>query len=80
MISVSWLIIGILAAVVVIALDPKKGGLLGALLVGIVGATLGGFTAGLMGGVAKDFGFTTIALVIVFSVSLLFISRTLKRV
>ncbi len=80
MISMSWLAIGIIAGVMALILDPKKGGLLGAILVGIVGAILGGFTAGLVGGASAKFTYSALPFVIIFAVGLLFISRTLKRV
>lgn len=78
---ISWIIFGLLVGIVANAIDPSpsRGGLLGAILLGIVGALLGGFLADLIFGVGiTGFNFTSFAIAVLGALLLLLIGRTFR--
>lgn len=59
---------------------PSEGGLLGAIILGIVGAMVGGFLGGLVFGVGiSGFNFPSFAVAVLGSLLLLFVGRALSE-
>lgn len=68
----AWAVFGLIAGVVANAIDPhpSQGGILGAIVLGVVGALVGGFVANLVFGVGVS-GFNVSSLVVAVLGSLL---------
>jgi len=78
----SWILFGLVVGIVANALDaePKRGGLITAMLLGITGALVGGFLADLAFGVTvTGFNLTSFLIAITGSLLLLFIGRSISR-
>ena len=78
----AWLVFGVIVGVVANAIDPEpnRGGLLGAILLGVVGAMIGGFLANLLFGVSvTGFNVTSFIVAVAGSLLLLFAGRALRR-
>ena len=78
----SWILFGLIVGIVANAIDPdrNKGGLLGAVLLGIVGALAGGFLANLVFGVSvTGFNLTSFLVAVAGSLVLLFVGRAVRR-
>ncbi|MBI2074297.1 MAG: GlsB/YeaQ/YmgE family stress response membrane protein [Candidatus Levybacteria bacterium] len=78
---VLWVLFGLLVGVVANAIDPApaRGGLLGAIILGIVGALIGGFLSNLIFGVGvTGFDFTSFAIAVLGALLLLLIGRSFK--
>jgi uncharacterized membrane protein YeaQ/YmgE (transglycosylase-associated protein family) len=74
-----WITFGILAAVVAHFLDPfkAKGGLFGAILLGVAGATVGGILANVIfGGSIRQFDFITLLVAVAGTFLFLLVQRT----
>lgn len=79
---VIWLVFGLVVGVCAFILDPDPvdGGLLGAVLLGIVGALVGGFLGGLLfSGGLPGFNFASLSVAVLGSLLLLFISRIVMK-
>lgn len=77
----SWIVFGALVGVVANAIDPTpaRGGLLGAIILGVAGALVGGFLANLIFGVGiSGFDFTSFAVAVLGSLLLLFLGRVMR--
>ena len=78
----SWIIFGLITGIVANAIDPEqnRGGILGAILLGIVGALVGGFLANLIFGVSvTGFNLTSFLVAVAGSLILLFVGRAMRR-
>jgi uncharacterized membrane protein YeaQ/YmgE (transglycosylase-associated protein family) len=78
---VTWVVFGLLVGIVANAIDPApaRGGILGAIVLGIVGAVVGGFLANLMFGVGvSGFDFTSFAVAVLGALLLLFLGRAFR--
>jgi len=79
---VSWILFGLIVGIVAHAIDPNpnSGGILGAMLLGIVGALVGGFLANLVFGISiTGFNLTSFLVAVAGSLLLLFIGRAVRR-
>ncbi len=79
---ISWIIFGLIVGIIANAIDPEpaRGGLLNAMLLGIVGALIGGFLADLIFGVnVTGFNLTSFLIAVAGSLILLFIGRAMRR-
>lgn len=77
-----WIIFGLIAGAVANMIDPRpaKGGILGAMLLGIVGAVVGGFLGSTLFGVGVEgFDLSSFIVAILGSLLVLFIGRSLIR-
>jgi len=78
----AWILFGLIAGVIANAIDPRpsRGGLIGAIILGIAGALIGGFLANLLFGIGvTGFNLTSFAIAVLGSLLLLFIGRALRR-
>lgn len=78
----AWVLFGLIVGVVANAIDPREeeGGILGAVVLGIVGALVGGFLGNIIFGVGiTGFDFQSLAIAVLGSLLLLFVGRTLTR-
>ena len=79
---IGWIIFGLIAGAVANMIDPRpaKGGILGAILLGIVGAVVGGFLGSTLFGVGVEgFDISSFIVAILGSLIVLFIGRSLIR-
>lgn len=79
---ISWIVFGLIVGVIANMLDPRpaKGGILGAILLGILGAFVGGFLGNLLLGVdISGFNFTSIILAVVGALVLMFLGRMVSK-
>lgn len=78
----SWILFGLIVGIVANAIDPadNQGGLLGAVLLGVVGALVGGFLANLLFGVSvTGFDITSFIVAVAGALLVLFGARALRR-
>lgn len=79
---IAWVLFGLLVGLIANFLDPRpsQGGVLGAIILGIVGALVGGFLSTLLFGVGiTGFNFTSFAVAILGSLLVLYIERAFRR-
>ena len=79
----SWILFGLAAGVIANIIDPRpaEGGLLGAVILGVLGALVGGFLANSIFGVGvTGFNLTSFVLAVLGSLLLLFVGRVLRNV
>ncbi|MBI4059138.1 GlsB/YeaQ/YmgE family stress response membrane protein [Candidatus Microgenomates bacterium] len=79
---ISWIIFGAVVGIIANVLDPQpaKGGLLGAIVLGVIGAMVGGFLSSLFLGIdVTGFNLPSFAIAVGGSLLLLFIGRALAR-
>lgn len=79
---VGWILLGLVAGVIANAIDPKpaRGGILGAMILGIVGALVGGFLGSVMLGVdITGFNLGSILIAVVGSLIVLWVGRAVTR-
>ncbi len=77
----AWIIFGLIAGVVANILDPSpsKGGIVGAMILGIAGALMGGFLANIIFGFSiTGFNLTSFIIAILGSLLLLFLGRAVR--
>jgi uncharacterized membrane protein YeaQ/YmgE (transglycosylase-associated protein family) len=77
----SWILFGAIVGAIANMVDPRpsSGGLLGAIVLGILGAVIGGFLANLLFGVSiTGFNFSSFAVAVLGSLLLLFIGRVFR--
>jgi uncharacterized membrane protein YeaQ/YmgE (transglycosylase-associated protein family) len=78
----AWIVFGIVVGVIANAIDPEptRGGIVGALVLGVLGALVGGFLASALIGIGvSGFNLTSLVVAIGGSLLLLFIGRALSR-
>lgn len=78
----AWIIFGLIVGVIANIIDPRpaRGGLLGAIILGIVGALVGGFLANLVLGIGvTGFNLTSFIVAIAGSLIVLYIGRAYTR-
>ncbi len=78
----AWIIFGLIAGVIANLLDPHpgSGGILGAIVLGILGAVFGGFLGNMIFGIGVDgFNLSSLVVAVVGSLLLLFMGRLLRR-
>lgn len=78
---IGWIIFGLIAGTIANAIDPhpSSGGIIGAIVLGIVGAMVGGFLANILLGIdVTGFNLTSFIVAIAGSLLLLFVGRALK--
>lgn len=78
----AWILFGLIAGVIANVVDPRpsQGGILGAIVLGIVGALVGGFLANLIFGIGiAGFDFTSMLIAIAGSLLVLMVGRMLSR-
>lgn len=79
---IAWIVFGLIVGIVANAIDPQpaRGGMLGAIFLGIVGALIGGFLSDLIFGVGvTGFNLTSFLIAVAGSLILLFIGRAIRR-
>lgn len=79
---VAWIVFGIIVGAIAYWISPSsnQGGIISAMILGILGALIGGFLANLLLGVSvTGFNFTSIVIAILGSLLLLFVGRSLRR-
>ena len=79
----SWILFGLAAGLIANIIDPRpaEGGLLGAVILGVLGALVGGFLANSIFGVGvTGFNLTSFVLAVLGSLLLLFVGRVLRNV
>lgn len=80
--TLSWIIFGLIVGIIANAIDPQpeRGGVLGAMVLGVVGAVVGGFLANVLFGLSiTGFNLTSFAIAVAGSLILLFAGRALQR-
>lgn len=80
---VSWIIFGLIAGTLANVIDPRpsSGGIVGAVILGIVGALVGGFLVNVLLGIdVTGFNLTSFVVAIAGSLLLLFVGRALRQV
>lgn len=78
----AWVLFGLIVGIVANAIDPRKeeGGMLGAIVLGVVGALVGGFLGNLIFGVGvTGFNFPSFAIAVLGALLLLFVRRAFYR-
>lgn len=81
--TISWIIFGLIAGTVANIIDPRpsSGGVIGAIILGIVGALVGGFLANLVLGLdITGFNLTSFIIAIAGSLLLLYVGRALREI
>ncbi|HZQ29578.1 MAG TPA: GlsB/YeaQ/YmgE family stress response membrane protein [Patescibacteria group bacterium] len=78
---IGWMIFGLIAGTIANAIDPRpsSGGIVGAIVLGIVGAMIGGFLANVFLGLdVTGFNLTSFVVAVAGSLLLLFVGRALR--
>lgn len=78
----TWVVFGLIVGIVANIIDPRpsSGGILGAIVLGVVGALIGGFLGNLLFGVGvTGFNISSFIIAVLGSLLLLFIARVLIR-
>lgn len=79
---IAWVVFGLVVGVIANAIDPEpsRGGIIGAVALGVLGSLVGGFLASALIGVGVEgFNLTSLAIAIGGSMLLLFLGRALSR-
>lgn len=77
----TWLTFGLFVGILANAIDPRpsQGGIVGAIVLGILGATIGGMLANIIFGIGiTGFNFTSFAVAVLGSLFLLMLGRALR--
>lgn len=77
----TWVLFGLIVGIVAHMIDPrpKEGGIIGAVILGVLGSILGGFLGNLALGVGvSGFDFISLSIAITGALLLLFVGRILK--
>lgn len=77
-----WIVFGLIVGVIAELIDPSpnQGGLLGAMVLGIVGALVGGFLGRLILGIGiTGFNFSSLVVAVLGSLLLLALMKALRR-
>lgn len=78
----SWIVFGLIVGVIANVIDPAKerGGMVGAIVLGVLGALLGGFLGDLIFGVSvPGFNLSSFIVAVIGALVLLFAGRALRR-
>lgn len=78
---ISWLLFGLIVGIVANAIDPAEnhGGLLGAIVLGVIGSLIGGFLANLIFGIGvSGFDITSFIVAVAGSLVLLFGTKAVR--
>lgn len=78
----TWVVFGLIVGIVANIIDPRpsSGGILGAIVLGVVGALIGGFLGNLLFGVGvTGFNISSFIIAVLGSLLLLFIARVMIR-
>lgn len=78
----TWIIFGLIVGIIANLLDPEpeKGGLIGAIMLGVLGAILGGFLSSLVFGVGiSGFNITSLLISTAGALLLLILSRAIRK-
>lgn len=78
---ISWIVFGLIVGVIANMIDPQpaRGGLVGAVVLGVLGALLGGFLGNLLFGVGiSGFNLSSFIVAVIGSLVLLFIGRAFR--
>lgn len=78
---ISWLLFGLVVGVIANMIDPQpaRGGMVGAIILGILGALLGGFIGTLIFGAGiSGFNLSAFILAVIGSLVLLFVGRAVR--
>ncbi len=78
----AWIVFGLIAGVIANLIDPRpsSGGVVAAIILGIVGALVGGFLANLLFGLTiTGFNISSFAIAVLGSLLLLVVGRALTR-
>lgn len=79
---IAWILFGLITGAIANAVDPRpaKGGLLGAIILGVVGGLIGGYLGTLIFGVGvTGFNFSSIVVAVLGSLLVLIVGRVLSR-
>lgn len=79
----TWIVFGLVVGVIANLVDPQpsRGGMLGAIVLGVVGAVVGGFLANLLFGLTvTGFDFTSLAIATAGSLIVLLLGRAWRNV
>lgn len=78
----AWIVFGLITGVIANVIDPRpsQGGIIGAILLGVVGAAVGGFIGNALFGVGvSGFNFSSFLVAMGGALLLLFIGRSIGR-
>lgn len=78
-----WILFGLIVGIVANALDPRpaQGGIVGAIILGILGSVVGGFIGDLIFGVGvTGFNLSSFIIAVAGSLLVLYIARAFRRV
>lgn len=78
----AWILFGLIVGVIANMIDPapQRGGILGAVVLGVVGALLGGFLGSLIFGIGvTGFDISSMIIAIIGALLVLFIGRAWRR-
>ncbi len=78
-----WIIFGLIVGIIANAIDPapSRGGIIGAVLLGIVGALVGGFLSSALIGVGiSGFNLTSLVIAVLGSLLLLFVGKAARSI
>ncbi|RJQ27810.1 GlsB/YeaQ/YmgE family stress response membrane protein [Candidatus Parcubacteria bacterium] len=78
----TWILFGLIVGVIANFLDPRpsRGGIFGAIILGIVGALLGGFLSNFLFGIPlTGFDIRSLIIAVIGALILLFAGRTFQR-
>jgi uncharacterized membrane protein YeaQ/YmgE (transglycosylase-associated protein family) len=78
----SWILFGLVAGIIANVIDPapSRGGIFGAIVLGVLGAVVGGFIANMIFGIGvTGFNLSSFLVAILGSLVLLYVGRALGR-
>lgn len=79
----TWIVFGLIVGVIANLVDPQmsRGGMLGAVVLGVVGAVVGGYLANMLFGLSiSGFDFTSLAIATAGSLLVLLLGRSWRKV
>lgn len=79
---IAWILFGLLVGLIANILDPNpsRGGMLGAIVLGVLGALVGGFLSTILFGISvTGFNFTSFAISVLGALLLLYLGRVFRR-
>lgn len=77
----AWVLFGLLVGLIANILDPNpsRGGVLGAIVLGVIGALVGGFLSTILFGISvTGFNFTSFAIAVLGALLLLYLGRVFR--
>ena len=79
----TWIVFGLIVGVIANLVDPQmsRGGMLGAIILGVVGAVVGGYLANMLFGLSiSGFDFSSLAIATAGSLLVLLLGRSWRKV